>query len=61
MVGYRAEYRLFGGVVLFARGESDAEVSLLSRRALQTLLFSPLISAQEYSSTRSVRTSSYTQ
>lgn len=29
VVGYRAEYRLFGGAVLFDRGESEAKVCLL--------------------------------
>jgi hypothetical protein len=28
MVGYLAEYRLFGGVVVFDRGESSVEVNL---------------------------------
>lgn len=38
MAGYWAEIQLFGGVVLFDRGESEKEVSSQTRRYIEMLL-----------------------
>lgn len=38
MAGYWAEDRIFGGVVLFDRGESGKEVCLIRRQTLTTIL-----------------------